>query len=161
MDVCFLGWDRLSQRKLDMHEGGWICAVGDGKVLCSVRRVDGVPRDKVQSTDEEASDLLPSKASLSGNLLPDAGKKMENEAAAPPQSNPHEHCCTERHLRIWSRVISRGRRWVSGSGEGRTQTNWVAARRTDWGEGATRHDQSGVVPLSCSPAPGTLVGLVA
>ncbi|RZS05014.1 hypothetical protein BHM03_00035451 [Ensete ventricosum] len=68
---------------------------------------------------------------------------------------------TERHLRIWSRVISRDRRWVSGSGEGRTQTNWVAARRTDWGEGATRHDQSGVVPISCSPAPGTLVGLVA
>ncbi|RWW74046.1 hypothetical protein BHE74_00018056 [Ensete ventricosum] len=105
MDVCFLGWDRLSQRKLDMHEGGWICAVGDGKVLCSVRRVDGVPRDKVQSTDEEASDLLPSKASLSVNLLPDAGKKMENEAAPPPQSNPHEHCCVLLWWPHWCNMV--------------------------------------------------------
>lgn len=37
---------------------------------------------------------------------------------------------TERLLRTWSRVISRGRCWVSG-----TQPNCVAARRTDWGGG--------------------------
>lgn len=115
-----------------MHEGGWICAVGEGKVLCSVRRVDGVPRDKVQSTDEEASDLLPSKASSSVNLLPDAGKKIENEAA-PPQSNPHEHCCVLLWWPHWCNMAAEQQKR-----RGRRRTKEAVAKSVDPAEGSKR-----------------------
>lgn len=85
-DGCLLDWDRISQHKLDAQDGRWMGVEEGGDLWDSVRRVDGVPRDRVQSTEDGDGIGYPeSNTSSMADCF--AGKRMEKEVLPlPPQA---------------------------------------------------------------------------
>lgn len=86
MGGCLLDCDRISQHKLDTQDARWL-SVDEGEALrASASRVDGVPRDRVQSTEEDDGMGYPeSNASPMDDCFP--GSRIEKEVLPlPPQA---------------------------------------------------------------------------